>query len=189
MTSTAPGRRYTFREYLELEASSEVRYEFFDGAVFAMSGGSPDHSRLAANVISILSAQLAEKPCQAFTSDLRVRVVETGLTTHPDVSVICGSLERDPEDVNTATNPVVVVEVLSPSTQRYDREEKAAHYRRIPSLQSYVLISQEEQRLEVLTRNPDGSWTLREARSGAVDLPAINCKLAVADVYRNPLAG
>jgi Uma2 family endonuclease len=82
-----------------------------------------------------------------------------------------------------------LVEVLSPSTQRYDREEKAAHYRRIPSLASYVPISQEEQRLEVFSRNPDGRWTLREARSGAVELSAIGCSLAVADVYRNPLAG
>jgi Uma2 family endonuclease len=189
MSSTAPERRYTFREYVELEASSNLRYEFVDGVVYAMSGGSPDHSRLAANVISILTAQLAGKPCQTFTSDLRVRVLETGLATHPDVSVICGSLQRDPEDANTATNPVVIVEVLSPSTQRYDREEKAAHYRRIRSLASYVLISQEEQRLEVFSRNDDESWTLREARSGAVDLAAIGCSLAVEDVYRNPLAG
>jgi Uma2 family endonuclease len=185
MTSTAPERRYTFREYLELEASSELRYEFFAGAVYAMSGGSPEHSGLAANVIQLLGA--AGKPCRVFTSDLRVRVLETGLATHPDVSVVCGGLERDPEDNNTATNPVIIVEVLSPSTQRYDREEKAAHYRRIPSLASYVLISQEEQRLEVFTRNPDGSWTLREARIGSVELPSIGCKLAVADVYRNPL--
>ena len=187
MTSSAPERRYTFREYVELEASSDARYEFFDGIVYAMSGGSPDHSRLAANVISLLTAQLAGKPCQAFTSDLRVRVLETGLATHPDVSVICGSLERDPEDANTATNPLVLVEVLSPSTQRYDREEKAAHYRRIPSLESYVLISQEERRLEVFTRNQDGSWTLRETRTGAAELPAIGCQLPVDDVYRNPL--
>jgi Uma2 family endonuclease len=189
MTSTAPERRYTFREYLELEATSQLRHEFFDGAVYAMSGGSPDPSRLAANVISILTGQLAGKPCQAFTSDLRVRVQATGLATHPDVSVICGSLQLDPEDNNTVTNPLLIVEVLSPSTQRYDREEKAAHYRRIPSLESYVLISQDEQRLEVFSRNQDGSWTLREARNGAVDLPAIGCALAVADVYRNPLTG
>lgn len=92
MTSSGPERRYTFREYIELEASSELRYEFFGGAVYAMSGGSPDHSRLAANVINILATQLTRKPCQAFTSDLRVRVLETGLATHPDVSVVCGSL-------------------------------------------------------------------------------------------------
>jgi Uma2 family endonuclease len=189
MMSAAPERRYSFLEYVELEATSDIRFEFFDGAVYAMSGGSPEHSGLAANVIQLLAAQLVGKPCRVFTSDLRVRVLETGLAAHPDVSVICGSLERDPEDANTATNPVVVVEVLSPSTQRYDREEKAAHYRRIPSLQCYVLISQEEQRLEVFTRNLDGSWTLREARSGSVGLLPIACSLSVEDVYRNPLDG
>jgi Uma2 family endonuclease len=189
MTSSAPERRYTFREYVELEAGSDRRYEFFDGAVYAMSGGSPDHSRLAANVINILATQLSGKPCQAFTSDLRVRVLETGLATHPDVSVICGTLERDPEDRDTATNPMVIVEVLSPTTERYDREEKFANYRRIRSLASYVLISQEEQRLEVFSRNDDGSWTLREVRSGRVDLTAIGCGLSVEDVYRNPLSG
>jgi len=188
MTSTAPEPRLTFREYLDLEAKSEIHYQFFDGVVYAMSGGSPDHSRLAANVINTLATQLAGKPCQAFTSDLRVRVLETGLATHPDVTVICGSLARDPEDNNTATNPVVIVEVLSPSTERYDREEKFAHYRRIPSLASYVLISQEEQRLEVFSRNEDGSWTLREARTGAVELTAIGCRLSLQDVYRNPLS-
>jgi Uma2 family endonuclease len=153
-----------------------------------MSGGSPDHSRLAANVIQLLGAQLAGKPCQVFTSDLRVRVLETGLATHPDVSVIGGSLERDQDDPNAATNPRIIVEVLSPTTERYDREEKFAHYRRIASLASYVLISQEERRLEVFTRNSDGSWTLREARSGAVVLESIGCTLGVDDVYRDPLS-
>ncbi|MDF3066945.1 MAG: hypothetical protein K0R38_2546 [Polyangiaceae bacterium] len=189
MVSTAPGRRYTFQEYLELEAVSDVRYEFYDGAVFAMSGGSPEHSGLAANVIQLLGAQLAGKPCRVFTSDLRVRVLETGLATHPDVSVICGNLERDPEDASTATNPIMIALVLSPSTQRYDREEKSAHYRRIPSIQSYVLISQEERRLELFSRNADGTWTLREARTGALELRAIGCRLSVEDVYRNPLPG
>ena len=131
MTSAAPERRYSFREYVELEASSATRFEFYDGTVYAMSGGSLEHSGLAANVIQLLGAQLIGKPGRVFTPDRRVRVLETGLAAHPDVSAICGSLERDPEDANTATNPVVVVEVLSPSTQRYDREEKAAHYRRL----------------------------------------------------------
>ena len=189
MNSTAPQRRYSYSEYLELEASSDARYEFFDGAVYAMSGGSPDHSRLAANLIQILGAQLRGKPCQAFTSDLRVRVLETGLATHPDVSVVCGALQRDPQDPNAITNPALIIEVLSPSTERYDREEKFSHYRRIESLQSYVLISQEEHRLEVFTRNADGSWTLRETRDGAANLPGLGCTLAVAEVYFDPLVG
>jgi Uma2 family endonuclease len=188
MTS-AVARRFTYREYLELEASSEQRYEFFGGAVYAMAGGPPEHSGIAANVIQLLGTPLAGKPCRVFTSDLRVRVLETGLATHPDVSVVCGSLERDPEDSHTATNPVVIVEVLSPSTEQYDREEKFSHYRRIPSLQSYVLISQEEKRLEVFSRNADGSWTLRETRSGVLEIAGIGCGLPVDGVYRDPLAG
>jgi Uma2 family endonuclease len=114
-------------------------------------------------------------------------VLETGLATHPDVSVFCGSLNRDPQDKNTATNPSVIVEVLSPRTERYDRDEKFSHYRRIPSLASYVLISQEEQRLEVFSRNSDGSWTLRETRVGAASLAEIGCTLPIDAVYRNPL--
>ncbi len=188
MTSSAAERRFTFLEYLELEKGSEQHHEFVDGYVYAMSGGSPDHSRLASNVIGLLSAQLAGRPCQAFTSDLRVRVLETGLATHPDVSVFGGNLERDPTDKNTATNPMLIVEVLSPSTERYDRDEKFSHYRRIPSLASYVLISQEEQRLEVFSRNADGSWTLRETREGAAALDEIGCRLSVEAVYRNPLS-
>lgn len=189
MSSPAAARQYSYREYLELEASSDLRHEFCDGTVYAMSGGSPEHSGLASNVIQILGAQLSGKPCRVFTSDLRIRVLETGLATHPDVSVFCGTLERDPEDTHTATNPVLIIEVLSPSTERYDRDEKFAHYRRIRSLASYVLISQEERRLEVFSRNPDASWTLRETRDGAADLSAIGCVLPLEDVYRDPLAG
>jgi Uma2 family endonuclease len=104
------------------------------------------------------------------------------------VNVFCSSLELDPEDKHTATNPVVIVEVLSPSTEQYDREEKFSHYRRIASLQSYVLISQKERRLEVFSRNADGSWTLRETRTGALEISGIGCALPVEDVYRDPLA-
>jgi Uma2 family endonuclease len=188
MSSPVAHRTYTFREYVDLERSSELRYEFFGGAIYAMSGGSPEHSGIASNVIQLLGVQLTGRPCRVFTSDLRVRVLETGLATHPDVTVVCGPLTRDLEDSQTVTNPVVIIEVLSPTTERYDREEKFAHYRRIQSLASYVLISQEEQRLEVFTRNEDGSWTLRETRLGAADLSAIGCSLRVDEVYRDPLA-
>jgi Uma2 family endonuclease len=188
MSSPAPAPQYSYRQYVDLVTSSDVRYEFCDGTVYAMSGGSPEHSGLAANVIQILGSQLSDKPCRVFTSDLRIRVLETGLATYPDVSVFCGTLELDPEDSHTATNPVLIIEVLSPTTERYDRDEKFAHYRRIPSLASYALISQEEHRLEVFSRNPDGSWTLRETRRGAADLSAIGCVLPLEDVYRDPLA-
>lgn len=186
MTQIAPQPTYSYAQYLAIEASSELKHEWLAGRVYAMSGGSPEHSALAANMIRILGNQLNGKPCRVYTSDLRVRVTATGLATHPDVSVVCGGLEPDAEDPMAATNPVVVVEVLSPSTESYDREEKFAHFRRVPSLRAYVLVSQREHRIEVFARNDDQSWTLRETRKGIARVEAIGCELSVDDVYRNP---
>jgi Uma2 family endonuclease len=121
---------------------------------------------------------------RVFTSDARLRVLSTGLATYPDVTVVCGPIERDPENDETFTNPIVLVEVLSKSTAGYDREEKFAHYRRIPSLREYVLVSQREHRIEHLSRNEDGSWTLRDTtRPSALRLASIGCELSFDDVY------
>jgi Uma2 family endonuclease len=187
MTQAAVERRCSYAEYLELEASSPIKHEWLEGRVYAMSGGTPDHSAIAANVIRTLGNQLVGRPCRVFTSDLRVRVPATGLATHPDVSVVCGRLERDEEDPNAVTNPALILGVLSPSTERYDREEKFAHFRRISSLRAYLLVSHAERRIEVFTRNDDESWTLREAREGLVHIEPLGCTLAVAEVYQNPL--
>ena len=184
MSVPAPRRRLTYQEYLGLERESEQRHEFWDGEIFAMAGGSPAHSALAARVIAQLVTRLRGQPCQVFTSDLRVRVKATGLTTYPDVTVVCGPLEHDDEDAYAIVNPVVLVEVSSEGTEAYDRNEKFAHYRRIPSLRAYVLVSQREPRLEVYRRNDDGSWTLDDARPpGAARLDAIGCTLDVAEIY------
>jgi Uma2 family endonuclease len=187
VTEAALERHYSYAEYLELEVSNPLKYEWLGGRAYAKSGGTPEHSAIAANVIRALGNQLDGQPCRVFTSDLRVRVPATGLATHPDVSVVCGRLERDQEDSHAATNPVVLVEVLSPSTERYDRDEKFAHFRRLASLRAYVLVSHEERRVEVFTRNDDGSWTLRETREGRARIEPIASELAVEDVYRNPL--
>jgi Uma2 family endonuclease len=184
MSQVAPAHSYA--EYLGIEASSELKHEWIAGRIYAMSGGSPEHSALAANIIRILGNQLDGKPCRVYTSDLRVRVTATGLATHPDVTVVCGGLEYDAEDPMAATNPVVVVEVLSPSTGSYDREEKFAHFRRVPTLRAYVLVSQQERRVEVFTRNDDQTWTLREVREGQAKVDAISCELSISEVYRNP---
>ncbi|MFT3775337.1 MAG: Uma2 family endonuclease [Minicystis sp.] len=186
-----PARKlsYTFAEYLAIDEGSEVRHEYVNGEVFAMSGGTLEHSQIAANLISTLSAQLRGRPCVVYTSDARVRVRATGLATYPDVTVVCGAIERDPENKHTITNPVVLVEVLSDSTEGYDREEKFSHYRRIPSLREYLLVSQHEQRIEHLSRNDDGSWTLRDVTPPEiVRIPSIGCELSLAEVYRDPLA-
>jgi len=177
----------TFAEYLAVDEAGELKHEYVNGEIFAMSGGTPEHSQIAASVIRELGSQLRGRPCVVYTSDLRVRVLATGLATYPDVTVICGPLERDPENRNTATNPVMIVEVLSDSTEDYDREEKLSHYRRIPSLREYLLVSQHERRIEHLGRNDDGSWTLRDvvAPGSSVQLPSIGCALSLDEVYRD----
>jgi Uma2 family endonuclease len=178
----------TYPEYLAQELASDTKHEFLDGEIFAMAGGTPEHARLSSRVVGALLAQLRGRPCEAFSSDLRLRVLATGLATYPDVSVVCGRFEQDPEDANTLINPVVLVEVLSDSSEAYDRGEKFAHYRRIPSLREYVLVSQRRPRIEVFRRNEDGNWTLFEAdASGSVQLVSIGCELSVDEVYSNAL--
>jgi Uma2 family endonuclease len=180
----------TYAEYLAAEAVSDVRHEFLNGEVWAMAGGTPEHAALALAVGSELREALRGKPCRAFSADLRVRVVDTGLSTYPDVTVVCGQLEAAPDDPDAVTNPIVLVEVLSESTEGYDRGAKAAHYRRIPSLREFVLVSQAEPRIEVHHRAESGRWELLEARPGeTIELSSIGARLDVGAVYANPLGG
>jgi len=178
----------SYAEYLEQERSSENKHEFLSGEVFAMAGGTIEHGRLCSRVTAALLVGLRGRSCEAFSSDVRVRVLATDLATYPDVSVVCGHIERDPEDANTLVNPIVLVEVLSDSTEAHDRGEKFAHYRCIPSLLEYVLVSQRRPRIEVFRRNEDGSWTLYVAgASASVTLTSIGCTLSVDDIYTNAL--
>jgi Uma2 family endonuclease len=117
LVTAAPRRRFTFREYLRVDADSSAKHEFLDGMILAMAGGTPDHAGLAAAVTAALNRQLEGKNCRVYSADLRVRVLATGFAGYPDVTVVRDQLERDPEDANTATNPAVVVEILSPSTE------------------------------------------------------------------------
>jgi Uma2 family endonuclease len=187
MTAAATQTRTTYGEYLAIDEASDAKHELIDGVIYAMSGGSPEHARLAMAIGGQLSAQLAGRRCAVYSSDLRVRVLATGLATYPDVTVIYGKLETDPADAHGAVNPAVIIEVMSPSTERHDREAKYAHYRRIPSLRAYVLVSQEQPLVEVLTRNADESWTLRDFRHGKAGLDDIECVLDIDAIYRNPL--
>ncbi len=182
---------FTFEDYLALEADSSVKHEYFAGQVWAMSGGSPAHARLAANLLGLLTDRLRDRPCQAFTSDLRIRAKATGLGTYPDVSVVCGRLELDPEDTkgHTVTNPRVLFEVSSPSTEAYDRGDKLAHYQSIPSIEEIVFVAQEQREVEVVRRDSDGSWSRHVFGDGdSVELRSLECKLPVALIYRDPLA-
>ena len=189
MSRPASITRMTYAEYLAAEATSTSRHEFLDGAVWAMAGGSPEHGALAAAIIGQLQNALRGKPCRVYTSDVRVRVHATGLSTYPDVSVVCGVLETAPDDPEAITNPVLLVEVLSDSTEAYDRGAKAARYRRVPSLREYVLVSQTETLVEVQRRNASGSWEILEARPGqTVELTSVGAVLDVGAIYANPLS-
>lgn len=182
---------FTFEEYVQLEEGSPIRHEYLDGVVYAMAGGSPDHAAVAGNVIGLLRVALAGKRCRVFTSDLRIRVQDTGLATYPDTSVVCDQLEIDPEDPkgHTALNPIVVCEVLSPSTEDYDRGEKLAHYKRIGSLREVILIAHDDRRVDVWRRAGE-RWTQFTFRSGEhVRLDSIQCSLEVDEIFRNPLEG
>lgn len=176
---------YTFADYLVLERDSEVKHEFDAGEILAMSGGTARHSALA---LKIGAAMENTRPpgCTVFQPDMRVRIVPTGRATYPDVSMVCGPLEYDPEDAarTTITNPVLLVEVLSVTTEKGDRGNKWMHYQRIPSLQEYVLVSQEP-RVEIFRRTSAGTWEYFEVREGNVRLasgPTLDLAVLYADL-------
>jgi Uma2 family endonuclease len=172
---------YTYAEYLGLEASSNVKHEFLDGQIYAMAGGTPEHAALAAAVVSLLGPQLRGGACRPYNSDLRVRT-PTGLTTYPDVTVICGPREIDSTDSLAITNPALIVEVLSRSTEEYDSGVKFEHYRTFPSLREYVLVSHREHAVEVRSRADDG-WRTAVVHEGASAELSIGARLDVRELY------
>lgn len=183
----SPVQRLSYESYLALERQAAHRHEFVDGVVYAMAGGSIEHGRLAARLAMLLGARLAERPCGVFSSDVRVRIEATNRTTYPDLSVVCGSIERADDDAEALVNPKALVEVLSESTEASDRGEKFAHYRRIPSLQDCVLVSQSERRIEIFHREGQ-RWTLSEATAGErIRIASLDVELDVDALYQNPL--
>jgi Uma2 family endonuclease len=184
MASAAEKRRYTPAEYLALERKAETKSEYFDGEIFAMSGVSREHSLLALNLASYLHGQLSNGPCETHVSDMRVRVSPTGLYTYPDIVAVCDEPRFEDDQVDTLLNPTLVVEVLSPSTEAYDRGRKFAHYRRIETLREYVLISQEAVLVERYSRREDG-WLLTNfgRRDDAVPLESVGVEVPLRAVY------
>jgi Uma2 family endonuclease len=184
--TTAPERarhRYTFAEYLAVEADSGMKHEYDDGEIVAMAGGSRRHNALAAAVTAALYAG-RKSGCIVFQSDQRVRIPATGKATYPDASMVCGAIEGDPADPSgaTITNPTVIVEVLSPSTEQDDRGSKWQHYQQLASLREYVLVSQTEPRLEHYRRLASGAWEYREVTEGTLALEC-GATLQLATLY------
>jgi Uma2 family endonuclease len=175
---------HTFTEYVRLEEESTVRHEFVGGRIYAMAGGTPERSALKVAMILRLGRAVEGGRCRVYDSDLRVRVRKTGLCTYPDASVVCGPREVDPEDKNTVTNPTLLVEVTSGSTEEYDRGEKFEHCSEIASLDEYVLVSHRERAIEVRRREASGTWTVATARSGErAELRTIGCTIEVDALY------
>jgi len=186
MTSVAL-HRHSYRDYLALEEASNTKHEFLDGEIYAMAGGTPEHAALAVAVSTALLEQLRGGPCRVFSSDLRIRLLATGLSTYPDVTVVCGPLERDPDSAAGVTNPKVVVEVTSPGTEEYDRGEKLAHYQKTPSVQEIVFVSHRESRIERWLRADDGWKHLAAVKGETLHLASIDCRLPVDAIYRDAL--
>ncbi len=188
MSAQPDARKMTLAEYLAFAETSEEKHEYVNGFVYAMSGGTLEHSRISSALIRALGNALDGRPCVVFTSDGRVRVERTGTSTYPDASVVCGKLETSKADPHATTNPSVIFEVLSPTSEAYDRGAKANHYRQLPSLREYVLISQEEPRVEVQRLNAQGLWELRFFGKGEqIELASLDVRLSVDALYANPL--
>src|SRR5207253_11020491 len=172
-------------EYLRLERQAEYKSEYLNGEIFAMSGASRQHNLITANIGAEFNRQLKGKPCEAYASDMRVKVRSNGLYTYPDVIVVCGEPEFEDDEVDTLLNPTLLIEVLSKSTERYDRIAKTSYYRTIDSLTEHLLVAQHQVRLEQYVKQTNGQWALAEytAADAVVDISSIQCSLRLSDVY------
>ncbi len=179
-----PRPRISPEEYLTLERQAETKSEYLDGEIFAMSGASRKHNRLNLNLAFALDSQLKAKGCEVYASEMRVKMTETGLYTYPDVVVACGEPQFEDAEVDTLLNPQLIIEVLSKSTQDYDRGTKFVHYRALASLMEYVLVAQDRVHVEHYLRQ-SGAWLLTETdrQDDIVELPSVGARLALAEVY------
>jgi Uma2 family endonuclease len=186
MRTGRPLHRYTYADYVALELQSPTKHEFLDGEIYAMAGGSEEHSALSAEILRLLGNAIGDRPCRTHTSDLRVYVESVGLATFPDGAVICGAfVQHEPSPTSTAVNPLILVEVTSDSSEDYDTGFKLEAYRSIPTLREYIVVSHRERRITVHTRQSSGEWTATVGiRGGTVEVPSLALRLAVDEVYR-----
>ena len=176
---------YTPEEYLALERQADTKSEYFAGEIYVMVGASPAHNLIVTNTVRELSAHLKGRPCRVYANDQRVKVSPTGLYTYPDIVVTCGAERFDEKDRDTLLNPRVIIEVLSRTTESYDRGAKFEHYRSLDTLAEYLLVAQDRPHLEHYRRQPDGPWLFSDASglAAVIELAAIDCRLALAEVY------
>ncbi|MCY7345386.1 MAG: Uma2 family endonuclease [Pyrinomonadaceae bacterium] len=176
---------YTPAEYLELERQADVRHELLDGEIYEMAGANKRHNRISVNVVRLLDTQLLERECSVYGSDMRVKIAATGKYTYPDVVAVCGEEFFEDETEDTLLNPMLIIEVLSKSTEGYDRGGKFEYYQTIESFNEYVLIAQEPFRVEQFVRKERNVWTYFEFRQpdDIVKLHSVNCELVLQDIY------
>ena len=186
--ATLPNSPLTEEQYLEIERLAEFKSEFHDGQMFAMSGGSPNHALLAVAIGALLYSQMP-KGCRVFSADLRIKVASAGLYTYPDCSVICGELQLFSDQKDVVLNPLLIVEVLSPSTEGYDRGKKFELYRTIPSFQEYLIVHQDQRHVEHFSKQDDGSWLLRDhvGVDDSVTIARLGVHIPLADLYASAI--
>jgi Uma2 family endonuclease len=179
--------RITQEEYLELERTSEIKHEYFNGEIFAMTGGSLNHNRISRNIDRKLGNQLEGSPCENFVGDMRVKIQGHEKYTYPDITVVCGNIELEKiKGVETLLNPIVIMEILSESTEAYDRGTKFRHYRLIPSLQEYILVSQDHCLVELYRRGENDIWQILSPctdMNKSVSIASADCELLLSDIY------
>jgi Uma2 family endonuclease len=184
---TAQPKPYITEEaYLAEERRSSVKHEYYNGSVYAMAGASERHNLIAINIAASLHGQLRGKGCRVYPSDMRLKIVKTALNTYPDFAIVCGQSEfTDPVKRDTLLNPIIIIEILSPSTERYDRGMKFQHYRTIPSLKEYILVSQNDHVIEKFTRQATKEWVLTEAIGSEAEMAlfSVQGSLVLKDVY------
>jgi Uma2 family endonuclease len=183
--SAVPKVYLTPAEYLAFERQSDIKHEYFQGELFAMAGASRQHARIATNLAYLFVGQMKGRPCDVFSGDMRVKVSATGLYTYPDASVVCGRPRFADKEMDVLLNPTVIVEILSKSTEAYDRGGKFAQYRTLDSLLDYLLVSQDRPLIERFTRQPDGGWLFTESAGldAVMPIESIQCQLPLAEVY------
>ncbi len=183
--ASQPHSRLTPLEYLEIERKAEYKSEYYRGEMFALAGASRRHNLLATNLSRELSQQLRSRPCEVYPSDMRVNVSSTGLYTYPDVIVVCSQPLFADGHFDTLLNPTLLAEILSPSTEAYDRGRKFEHYRTIESLQEYLLVAADRMRVDLYARQTDGRWLLNTAglAQETLELRSIECTIRLADLY------
>ncbi len=185
--TAVPKKKLTVAEYLAIEKAAEFKSEFYDGEMFAMAGASREHNALHNNLVIDIGSRLDGGPCRTYSSDQRVRVQATGLSTYPDVVIVCGGAQYDPDDRDALINPLAIVEILSPSTERYDRGTKFLHYQTIPSLREYILVSQSAILVQSLVRQPNEKWTLTtfSGSDSFLEMSAVPVRVSLARLYRD----